>query len=150
MSIDENDPFAPAVPSTGFPQPSVPPAPEPSIEDNIFEASRTATDPIKVNEDLTIGRDAPADEGEARAKADKALASGPSPMADTLSRSFRLAELSIDEQLALAVEAHQVHGKAAGHIPDFGELTENMKAAWMKIVKDIFLAADRKVRSFNE
>jgi len=85
-------------------------------------------------------------------KINAALGTTVQPMAESLVKAARLnlADISAEEQLALAVSAHETIGKAAGYIPEFGAVTENMKAAYLKIVRDIWIAAQRKARSFNE
>lgn len=74
------------------------------------------------------------------------------PISEEHVKSFRLdlADLTIEEQVDLAREAHNTIGKASGYLPDFNSQTENMKSAYMKIVREIWLAAQRKARTFDE
>lgn len=74
------------------------------------------------------------------------------PISEEHVKSFRLdlADLTIEEQVDLAREAHNTIGKASGYLPDFNSQTENMKSAYMKIVREIWIAAQRKARTFDE
>lgn len=83
---------------------------------------------------------------------DAALGAKVFPTPEEHVRNFRadLRDLSPEEQQELSKEVCWTIGKAAGHIPDYGSLTENMRAAYMKVVRDIFLYAQRKVRAIEE
>lgn len=85
-------------------------------------------------------------------KVDLALNSTQQPISKNVVAAARLGleDLSVEEQVDLAVHSHEIIGKAAGHLPDFHSATENMKGAYMSVVRDIWLAAQRKTRSFNE
>lgn len=72
------------------------------------------------------------------------------PMAETFVKELRLEDLSFEQQKELAIAAYETLGKAAGYLPDYNNITENMKAAHMKVVRDIWMAAQRKARTYNE
>jgi len=69
---------------------------------------------------------------------------------DPLPTRLSLAEPSDQEVLDLAAQSHELLGKAAGYIPDFLSITENMKSAYMKVVRNIWVAAQKKARSYDE
>jgi hypothetical protein len=71
------------------------------------------------------------------------------PVAERLIREVRIEDLSLAEQTELAVLCHERIGKAAGYIPDFASITENMKAAHLEAVKIVWLAAQRKARAYK-
>jgi hypothetical protein len=74
------------------------------------------------------------------------------PISEEHVKNFRLdlADLSIEEQVDLAREVHNAIGKASGYLPDFNSQTENMKAAYLKAVRDVWVAAQRKARTYHE
>lgn len=81
----------------------------------------------------------------------KALSdTGGQPIAERLIKEVVIADLSLAEQTELAIQCHEVLGKAAGYLPDFASITENMKAAHLKCIQLIWVAAQRKARTFNE
>lgn len=71
------------------------------------------------------------------------------PVAQSIIKSVTLKDLDLAQQIELAVQIHERIGKAAGYIPDFASLTENMKGAYLGAVKDVWIAAQRNVRSFE-
>ncbi len=125
------DPFPFPAPTSSDTSKTTPNPPEPN---NI-----APTDPDPVN--LTTEE-----------KADLALRTTAQPMAASLLKEARLGldDLSKEEQLELAVQFHERIGKASGYIPEFPSLTENMKAAYLGGVRDIWIAAQRKARSYRE
>jgi hypothetical protein len=52
--------------------------------------------------------------------------------------------------ISLAVEINEILGKAAGHLPDFNNMTENMKGAYLRAVGHVWMACQRHVRTYNE
>ncbi len=85
-------------------------------------------------------------------KLDLALRSTEQPISETIVSQARLGleDLSIEHQLELAQGICERIGKAAGYIPDFSSCTENMKGAYLSSVRDVWLAAQRKARGYNE
>jgi hypothetical protein len=126
----------------------------PGQEKPILEAPVKATDP-QANPIPHVDLTPPDDDNWKLSDAERmdlALGTTEQPMSKNLVAVTRvgLEDLSMEEQLDLARQAHEIIGKASGFLPDFASLTENMKAGYLKIVRDIYLSAQRKVRGYNE
>mgnify|MGYP001044660308 CR=1 FL=1 len=127
------------------------------VEQNIFAVNPDPTAPINnpvVVTDPTVTRTDAVLRGahsDAR-KVDELLGASVQPMPQSIMKSVRLGleDLSVERQVELAIELSWTIGKAAGHIPDYHSMTENMKGAYLKGVRDIWLAAQRATRTFNE
>lgn len=85
-------------------------------------------------------------------RVDRVLRNIEQPISSTIVAKARLdlTDLSVEEQVELAITAHEIIGKASGYLPDFHSATENMKGAYMNVVRHIWLAAQRKARTYNE
>lgn len=127
------------------------------IEKSIFAVDPNPTAPI--NNPVPIG-DPTVTKTEAvlrnahddARKIDEALGASVQPMPQSIMKGVRLGlnDLTVERQLELAIELNWTIGKASGHIPSFQDMTENMKGAYLKGVRDIWIAAQRAVREYNE
>ncbi len=137
---DDSGPTPSRFPNLSAPTPSAPaPAPVPPILDpSVLIAAKALTAAPGDEETLSDAR-----------KLDAALNVTVQPMATKLIGEARmgLVDLTIEEQLALATKLHENIGKASGYLPDFTSMSENVKAAYLKSVRDIWIEAQRKARS---
>lgn len=85
-------------------------------------------------------------------KIDESLGASVQPMPQSIMKAVRLGlnDLTVERQLELAIELNWTIGKASGYIPSFQDMTENMKGAYLKGVQDIWIAAQRAAREYNE
>jgi len=145
-TIEDNDPFGFGISDLNGGWQSSAPGPVPFSE----AAEGIATSPAP-SEDFDDAYDLPSAKSDTE-KVNEVLGGMSFPISEEHVKSFRLDldDLSCEEHVELAREVHNVIGKASGYLPDFNSQTENMKSAYLKAVRDVWIAAQRKARTYSE